>query len=342
MTDVNPTDVQSVMAGAAEEAAELFAQMAQDPGAGVQGPAQTPGGEQQQGQQPATPPGDTTGETGASDEGTPTSTKAEGEKPPPYDQDPKWKAAREAERTLNTLLEEHGYTNVDDLKTALKTGTDAEKLLRGEDPEQVLKDAQEFRRLQQEREEEEARRLEEDELPEETVERLRKENQRLKSEREKQARAAADEQRSAQVLERYQRMVTDLVDKMDLGSKPERNLTLRLLGVENPIDALDIDDRQAVAQALREESPRIQEMIKAIRQHAVDEYAAGKSKLVPGSSHKQAPPAQAAPPPASQEKGKGTERPPVATDITAEFDDIKSEMTSELKRLLSQATVHQG
>lgn len=327
-----------IMDGAAEEAAELFAQIA---GAGEGGQ----GSGSSEGQGPESPTGTGDQASGASEEGTPTSDKAgegdqtgkagegEGEKPPPYDQDPKWKAARAAEAELNSILEEHGFTSADDLKEALSKPA-ADKL-GDEDPEQLMREVQEYRQLRQQQEAERLRQQEEGETPEETIERLRQENDTLKraeAERAETERAIAESRRA---LERYEKMATDIVDKLELGGKPERDLALQLLGVGNPLDDVELNDRKAVADALRTQVPAVKKAIDTIRQRAVDDYAAGKSHIVPGKKAREAAEAGGKPgqqPPAQR---PGTEAPPktdIVEDPTAEFQDIEKTLVQEILR----------
>ena len=336
--------------GAAEEAANLLMDAAGGSGSSGSGSSAPGTGE---GQGPESPTG-TGNQEGASAEPSPSSKEGGGEadkgntesggesgsegedgKPPPYDQDPKWKAARAAESKLNSILEEHGFTNPDDLNEALKNPL-ADKI-GDEDPEQVLKDAKAYRDMQAQRSEEDARRQEENETPEETIERLRQENQNLRTaEAERSERDQALEQ-SRQTIERYDRAATDLVETLDMG-KHERELALKLLGVGNPMDEVDLDDRKAVASALREQVPAVQKAINTIRQRAIDEYAAGKSNLVPG---KKAQEAGSEKPASAQKPGQGQGEQPkpgtgIVTDPTAEFQDAGTQFENELLNLVGE------
>ena len=143
------------MEGAVQEATALFEQALAGEGQGPESPTGT-GGEPGTGASGEGSPTSTRGETGTTTEsgtgkegGEPKddASKDDESKPPPYDQDPKWKQARAAEKALNELLEEYNFTSTDDLKEALQKGTKLHETELGddEDIDTLVKEAREYR-----------------------------------------------------------------------------------------------------------------------------------------------------------------------------------------------------
>ena len=63
--------------------------------------------------------------------------------------------------------------------------------------------------------------------------------------------------------------------------KDEAEVLKLHLGVDNPFNKVDLEDPKAVKEMIADSSKQFLKSIKAIKQQAVDEYAAGKSKIVP-------------------------------------------------------------
>ena len=71
------------------------------------------------------------------------------EKPAPYDQDPKWLAARAAEKSLNDILLEHDIEDVDALKVMLNNDMKLSEILGDRDAKQLIQDADTLKQYQE-------------------------------------------------------------------------------------------------------------------------------------------------------------------------------------------------
>lgn len=331
------------MDGAVEEATRLFEEAL---GTETPGAAQGDSDEGGEGQGPESPTGTAgegvAGEEEAAGEQKEPESKDGEEKPPPYDRDPKWKAARAAEQKLNELLEKFALTSPDDLEEALNKGITLDQTL-GEDEDiaSVVKEARQFRDWKRQQTEEEAKRQEEEETPEQTIERQRRELRKLQQqerEREEQEKVRKQSERS---LQRFEKAVRDIASA-EFESDTTRNLALQLLGVENPMDKVDIDDRQAVVSALKENVPRTKEAIRQVQQEAVDAYVSGTSKLVP--TPKKGPETGQQRTEESEQSSPGSEktkRTETVVDPSGETDELKRRIEGELARMAGIANVHQ-
>jgi len=322
---LNQGETDGIMDGAADEMATLIGQMAGDTGEPPDGTDQDDAGEAPK----------SADQDQAGDQPQPDSPK-EGA----AEKDPELEAARTTAKEVDALLKEHGFTNLDDLKEAVKRGS--EDVLDGEDPEQLLKDAREMRERRQREADEAEQRRAENETPEETIERQARELSELKAQVTERAEADRAIEENRKIIQRYEKSVGDLVDAMKIDSKYERDLTKQLLGVGNPMDEVDITDRKAVADALRSQIPQIRKLIDNIQQAAIDAYASGKSSRTPS---KKAAPAGNQEPAQKGQADKSTSQKlsqeGVVTDIAAESEALKEVFSAELMRELGITSVHQ-
>lgn len=202
------------------------------------------------------------------------------EKPLPYDQDPKWKAARAAEKQLNELLDEHGLLDVEELKDALKSGKSLKEVLGDRDAQKLLEDSKRLAEINKHWDSEKAAKEREGMTPEEYIAKLEQENTNLRTSSDDFRSSVEEREHSKQVIEAYKQNVSRVVDAVeDAVPETERELLNLVLGVDNPANMIDVEDRVAVRKMAKEGVTKFQTLVQKIKQQAIDEYAAGKSKL---------------------------------------------------------------
>lgn len=197
-------------------------------------------------------------------------------KPLPFDQHPKWKAAREAEKTLNKLLEANGLDDVDDLMELVESG----KAVKGKlpDPDQLddlIAKADKLERYEAYWREQEERQQREYEAPNETIARL---EQQLKAQREQDGRKEATRQeqaRAAQAISAFEKEVATAVDAIEDIPKEQRSFFKMFLGVDNPAVEIDITDRKAIKKMVQDGI----KMKAAYDQAVIDAYIKGKDSI---------------------------------------------------------------
>lgn len=212
-----------------------------------------------------------------------TSKQAEGtDKPAPYDQDPKWKKARAAEAALDAILQESGLLDVEELKAELAKGRSLSQILGNRDPKKVIEDAEYATKVRQHWDKEKQAKQYENETPEMRVARLEKENEELRRTSDEFRTSVESREHAQKVVKQFgsevDRVISTVVGDVPLPAHEEQLLKL-FLGVDNPANLIDIEDQVAVRKMARDGIGQFQTLVQKIKQAAIDEYAAGKSKL---------------------------------------------------------------
>ena len=205
------------------------------------------------------------------------------EKPLPYDQDPKWKQARAAEKRLTDILEKHGFDSADELEVALGQGLSLQDVLGNRDAKKLIADAEYLQEVKEYWAKQERIKQEENEDPEETAARLKKELAE-RDKRDADAKASAEEEKSRkEALSNYETAIAKAVDSEGFDEKGAEFVKM-MMGIKNPFFEIDINDRKAVKAMASEQAKGFKKFIADVRQQAVDDYAKGKSEIVPISS----------------------------------------------------------
>ena len=280
------------------------------------------------------PSGATTGDSPTPDKGVEAkgaeAKKEEGTpKPPPYDQDPKWKAARATEKAVQDILAEHSLLDIEELKDALKSGLTLKQVLGSRDAAKLIADSDEFAKITAKTEGEKRSQQAANETPDETIERLTKERDSAISDRDTVKSDVEARQHSEKVVKDYVEDVDRVIGLMEAPLPDAEKSLLRLvLGVDNPSNIIDIEDRKAVREMAQTGVKNFQIAIQAIKQQAIDNYAAGKSKLTVSTR------AQEGTPPVNSAERKPT---PKEASNDQVFDAGKTELLELLMKGMQAA-----
>lgn len=206
---------------------------------------------------------------------------ADGEKPPPFDQDPRWKAAREAEKNLQSLQTALGVDTPEDLLEIADLG----KALRAEgiDEDKVkeaLKAQKEYDRVKEYWAEQEERQRLESEAPEERERRLLAENRDLKRKQKDEEERREHKARREKIANDYDSEVTRLVSGDKTILENERKFVLALCGVQNPTSNINIANKDEIRKAV----PDAVKLYMQIRDTVLENAGKGKAGIprVPG------------------------------------------------------------
>ena len=321
MTDVNAGDeIGAAGQAAVEEDAGADTQAANTDGA----LAPTPAPEPDPGQEAASPPAD----TGAEDKGTP-DPKVEVEvkdkgtpKPPPFDQDPKWKAARAAEKSLQGILEKHNLGSVDDLSSRLQQGQEISEILGNKDAAKLVEDSAYLGKVKNYWADQETQKLEEGETPDQTIARLKGDNANLREDFASKNAKRDETDASLGAIETFNSTVNTSIEGLEGMTPAEKAMLGIYLGVENPSNEIDIADTTAVKKITAEGTVKFQKFVAEVKQSAIDEYSQGKSKILPLSKTSTAP------------ASKAVEKTPISKDATVQetFDAAKAEFLEVLEQ----------
>lgn len=202
-------------------------------------------------------------------------------KPLPYDQDPKWKKARAAEKALSELLDEHGLLDVEELKEALKTGKSLKEILGDRDAAKLLEESKRLAEINKHWDSEKAAKEREGMSPEEYIAKLEQDNAKLRQSSDEFRTEVEEREHSKRLIEDYKQDIDRVIDSVETPFQDsERDLLRLYLGVDNPANMIDIENRTEVRKMAKESVAKFQTLVQTIKQHAIDEYAAGKSKLI--------------------------------------------------------------
>ena len=231
-----------------------------------------PGADPGTGGNPSDSPTDDKGQK-ASD--TPTDEQDLGDdgKPLPFDQNPKWKSARQAEKTLNKLLEDNDVESIDDLVELVQSGRKVVGKVDPDSLDEIIDKASTLDRYNEHWNRERELEAEENEDPDERSERLRRENEQLK--RERAMRKAAEDNKRA--LETFEGQIKSGVSEA-LPDAPAGQVSFieEFLTIGNPAVDVDITNKVAVNKAIRDGIKKVEKF----KQQIIKDYLAGKEKII--------------------------------------------------------------
>lgn len=193
----------------------------------------------------------------------------------PFDKDPRWKAARLAEKKLNELMKANEVEDPDDLIDLIQSGrkvygkkVDLDKIEEYADRARKLEEYEAYWAQQEELK----KRQQED--PDSTVQRLEKElkDRRAKEAWEKRQKAEAEE--AAKAVKGYENAVKDLLEDESI-PKERKSLMAEFLGIGNQANEIDITDKRAVRKVYQDAVKKFETFEQAVIQN----YLAGKSKV---------------------------------------------------------------
>lgn len=262
-----------------------------------------------------TPAGDQPGDEdlGAKSDATPTDTdagstppdpaagKEDGEDTPPaeppdfieqggvkyykgFDKHPDWRSMKDTKDAISEVMERHGYLNVEEAIAELDSGKTLLDLLGTSDAGYVQELIDKAKTLDQYEEywrQQKSLKLEEGETQEETIARLKKEKTELETARRDDAKAFQDSKANDENIKVFNSEISNLVSGVENLSDNARGFLKTHLGVDNPMDEIDIRDKKTVRATAQQLISGFTELLKSERQAAVDEYAKGDSKLTP-------------------------------------------------------------
>lgn len=188
----------------------------------------------------------------------------------PFDDHPKWKSARQTEKKVHSILDEHGYTNLDEMLDDLVQSKSLRDRVGGTDIDELVKAKEELKKIKAYWAEQELFREREDELPEERAARLEKELKKVKNQREEEERLRAEEEKANKDWARYNRITTSFIETKD--SDNDRKLLEALLSRDSFINDVNISKQEDV----RKMTKTLDKMLSDYKAAIIEEYRNGK------------------------------------------------------------------
>jgi len=182
---------------------------------------------------------------------------------------------------LQQILDDNGYDSLDDLKEDLSSGRELKDIIGPRDAKKVVESADTLERYNRAWAEQDAKAKEESETPDETVARLKRENQELRRAKDGENERAQEIRNQERVLKEFNSTVDDIVNAdNDLG-EDGRILVKLLLGVDNPSGEIEPGNKKAVKDTSKAMIGKVKGFVSKVQQDAINKYAKGKLKITP-------------------------------------------------------------
>ncbi len=244
------------------------------------------------------------------------------EKPAPYDQDPKWLAARAAEKSLQEILGDSDIEDVEALKVMLRNGMTLTEILGDRDAKQLIQDADTLKKYKEYWADQERLKEEEDLDPDELADKYKKELANVKKQQADKETEAGRVTAAKTAIENYNGRIGNIIEKQSF-DEDTAEIAKMFLGVNNPFNDVDISDMKAVKDMATKGTERFTKFLDGVRQKAIDEYAAGKSKIIPITA-------------TETPRGPGVEKKTLPKDASVE--EVFASAKDELFELISGGT----
>jgi hypothetical protein len=197
-------------------------------------------------------------------------------KPLPWDQQPKWKAARAAEKKLNDLLKANDLEDPDDLLDLVQRGKTVKgKLADLNALDEIIGKAQKLDSYENYWAQQAEKRRKEETDPET---RAKQAEEQLDHERRRQAydaQAKKQEHATKQAIKNYEDDVLTLIKEVQF-PKEQESFVAEMFGVNNPSNDVNIMDKKAIKKLVADGLKRYD----ALKQSIISDYLKGKTDIV--------------------------------------------------------------
>lgn len=180
-----------------------------------------------------------------------------------------------AQKSLDGLLEKHGFETVDEVIDALESGSTLAKKLGDKDLDAIIKAADTLEGYEAIWAADEAKIKKEDETDDDRIAILEKEIKAFKDEQLKKEATSKAAKESQAALEAYEATVANTAKESDI---PEGQLPFfkEFMGINNPVLDIELDDKAAVRKVMKNQSKKYNDFVQTI----IKGYTDGKIKLV--------------------------------------------------------------
>ncbi len=197
-------------------------------------------------------------------------------KPLPWNEQPKWKAARAAEKKLNDLLKANDLDDPDDLVDLVKSGRAIKgKLTDLDRVDELITKAAKLDSYEAYWAEQKKRTDKESLDPNERAEKAERELEQERNAKKFEAAQKRQVEETKRAIEAYESEVTSLIKETGV-SKQQEPFILELFGVNNPSNDVDLTDRKAIKRLVADGVKRVE----AFKQSVIAEYLAEKKGIV--------------------------------------------------------------
>jgi len=178
--------------------------------------------------------------------------------------------------TVQSLLDEHDIGSPEELKTFVANLANLKDKIGDADLEELKANSQLLKRYQKSWQEAESKKLEENETPEETIARLKKEKGEEKEKRKADQQEREEERENKILLDSFNKRVVKSVKAQKDLPESYHGILSEFLGVGNEINDIDLNDKASINRITKAATKKIMEF----EQTVINRYLKGKAKVV--------------------------------------------------------------
>lgn len=178
--------------------------------------------------------------------------------------------------TIQSLLDEHDIGSPEELKTFVANLATLKDKIGDADLEELKANSKLLKRYQKTWAEAESSKLEEDETPEETISRLKREKQGEKDKRKADQRDREEARENKALLDSFNKSVSKSVKAQKDFPESYHDILSEFLGVGNEINEIDLDDKASINRITKAGAKKLMKF----EQTVISRYLKGKAKVV--------------------------------------------------------------
>lgn len=177
---------------------------------------------------------------------------------------------------VEEILDEYGLDSPEELKDFLASLNEMKGKIGDNDLDTLLENTKTLNQYQENWKAREEEKRRENETPEQTIARLEKEKQDLKTKHLTQAERIKKAKEAEQALDDFTDTVSQVIKSTKSLPKEYRPFAAKFLGIDNPINEVDITDKAAVRRLTK---AAVEKDISDFEQTIIKRYLAGKVKV---------------------------------------------------------------
>ncbi|OEU68504.1 MAG: hypothetical protein BBJ57_07440 [Desulfobacterales bacterium PC51MH44] len=178
--------------------------------------------------------------------------------------------------TMQSLLDEHDINSPEELKEFVANLATLKDNVGNENLEELKANSKLLKRYQEKWAADESKKLEDNETPEETIDRLKKEKQAERKQRTKEQEQREEARENRVLLDSFNKSVKSQVNALKDFPESYRGVLVDLLGVDNEINEIDLDDKASIKRVTKAKAKVLMDH----EQVVIKRYLKGKAKVV--------------------------------------------------------------
>lgn len=196
------------------------------------------------------------------------------------DDDDGEKTGSKAQEFVSDILDEYGLDSPEDLKEFLSGLSGLKGKVGDRDLDELIKNSETLENYQEHWAKQEREKKKEGETPEDTISRLEKENEENQNERRKESDQRKQAKDAEHAIEAFNDTVDSAISADETIPKEYRPYLSEFLGVNNPINEVDIENNADVRKLTKAGAKKLLDFEQAV----IKRYRAGKTKVPKVSS----------------------------------------------------------